>query len=105
MDFGESIIYNGLTGNPSIKDKNLFYPKEQIKLHRVNFLPLDLIPYEWKYDGNEFFENIIEIEENIPEENENPVDNNEEPIEEDLNNGELIEENPTKTLNNEKESV
>ena len=27
LDFGESIIYNGLTGNPSIRDKNLFYPK------------------------------------------------------------------------------
>ena len=85
LDFGESIIYNGLTGNTSIRDKNIFYTKEQVKIYKVNFLPFDLVAYEWKYDGNDFFENKPLIEEDTPIEEdlldeENSLDVSKKPI-------------------------
>lgn len=79
VGFGRKIHYNGASGYPCLTEEGLFFPAEQVKVHEVKNIPQTLSAWNWKFDGQNFSEIIIDENPIIEEEtSEEEVENEEE---------------------------
>ena len=70
VGFGRKIHYNGASGYPCLTEEGLFFPAEQVKVHEVKNIPQTLSAWNWKFDGQNFSEIIIDENPVIEEEEE-----------------------------------